>query len=97
VLDSFGVPYSVHVEVGDKAKVIAETARRLRCDHIVMSTARKNTLTRMVEDSVTNSVLERTTVPIELIAGDGVSRLERYGIPAGLGAALTFLFVAAVD
>ena len=97
VLDSFGVPYSVHVEVGDKAKVIADTARRLRCDHIVMSTARKNTLTRMVQDSVTNKVLERTTVPIELIAGDGVSRLERYGIPAGIGAALTFLFVAAVD
>jgi len=51
----------------------------------------------MVEDSVTNKVLERTTVPIELIAGDGVSRLERYGIPAGIGAALTFLLVAAVD
>ncbi len=97
VLDSFGVPYSVHIEVGDKAKKIAETARRLRCDHIVMSTARKNTLTRMVEDSVTNTVLEQTSVPIELIAGDGISRLERYGIPAGIGAALTFLLVAAVD
>ena len=97
MLDSSGVPYSVHVEVGNKAKVIAEAARRLHCDHIVMSTARKNSLTRMIEDSVTNKVLELTTVPVEVIAGDAVSTLERYGIPAGIGAALALLALAAAD
>jgi len=96
-LDGFGVPYSLHIEVGDKAKLITETARRLRCDHIVMSTARKNSLTRMLEDSTTNNVLELTTVPVELIAGDAVSRLERYGIPAGIGAILGLVFFAAAD
>ena len=30
------------------------------CDHIVLGTARKNSLTRMLEDSVTNRVLELT-------------------------------------
>ena len=60
-----------------------------------MSTARKNSLTRMLEASVTNRVLELTTVPVELIAGDAVSNLERYGIPAGIGAAAALLLVAA--
>ena len=59
-----------------------------------MSTARKNSLTRLVEDSVTNKVLELTPVPVEVIAGDAVSSFERYGIPAAIAAALAFLIVA---
>lgn len=97
-LDHSGVPYSVHIETGgDKAKLITETARRLQCDHIVMVTARKNSLTRMLEDSTTNKVLELTSVPVEVIAGDAVSWAERYGIPAAIGALLVLLFLAAAD
>jgi Ca2+-transporting ATPase len=95
LLDGFGVPYTVHVEVGDKAECITALARRLRADHIVMATARKNSLTRWVESSVTNQVLELTTVPVEVLSGDGVSRWERYGIPAGLGALIAVLIAAA--
>ena len=88
-LDRAGAPYSLHIETGgDKARFIAETARKLQCDQIVMSTARKNSLTRMLEDSTTNRVLELTSVPVEVIAGDAVSKFERYGIPAGVGALL---------
>jgi YjbE family integral membrane protein len=97
LLDKAGVPYVVHSAVGDKAKTITETARSLQCDHIVMSTARKNSVTRMLEDSVTNRVLELTSIPVEVIAGDAVSRLERFGIPAGIGALLAFMFLAAAD
>ncbi|MEK7737148.1 MAG: universal stress protein, partial [Pseudomonadota bacterium] len=96
-LDKSGVPYSLHTEVGDKARLITETARRLQCDHIVMSTARKNSLTRMLEDSTTNKVLELTSIPVEVITGDAVSRVERYGIPAGIGALLALMFFAAAD
>ncbi len=95
MLDGFGIPYSAHAEVGDLAKSIADAARRLRCDLILMSTARKNSLTRLVENSVTNKVLELTTVPVEVIAGDAVSRLERYGIPAAIGTAAALLLLAA--
>ena len=89
------MPYAEHLEVGDKAVLIAQAARRLRCDRIVMSTARKNSLTRMLEDSTTNRVLEATDVPVEIIAGDMVSPLERFGVPAGLGAAIVLLLMAA--
>ena len=97
MLEAVGVPYTAHIEVGRKAVVIAETARRLRCDNIVLSTARKNSLTRMIEASVTNRVLELTTVPVQVIAGDAVSNLERYGISAAIGATLASLLLAAVD
>jgi nucleotide-binding universal stress UspA family protein len=95
MLDGFSIPYSAHAAVGEKAKVITDTARRLRCDHIVMSTARKNSLTRLVENSVTNRVLALTSVPVEVIAGDAVSKWERYGIPATLAAGLAAALVAA--
>jgi hypothetical protein len=48
----------------------------------------------MVESSVTNRVLELTQVPVELIAGDAVSKVERYGVPAGVAAALGLLLLA---
>ena len=62
-----------------------------------MSTARKNSLTRMLEDSTTNKVLELTSVPVEVIAGGEVSGLERFGIPIGIGALLTLIFFTAAD
>jgi nucleotide-binding universal stress UspA family protein len=97
LLDGFGIPYAAHIEIGDKAQCITATAHRLRCDHIVMSAARKNSLTRLVENSTTNRVLELTPVPVEVIAGDAISRWERYGIPAGLGTLLALLLAAAAD
>jgi nucleotide-binding universal stress UspA family protein len=97
LLDSFGIPFAVHVEIGERPECITATAQRLHCDHIVMSVARKNSLTRLVENSTTNRVLELTSVPVEVIAGDAVSRWERYGIPAGLATLLALLLAAAAD
>jgi len=94
-LDGSGIPYTVHTEVGDRADCIVDAARRLRCDCIVMSTARKSSLVRWVENSVTNQVIGRATVPVEVIAGDAASSLERIGIPAGVGVSLLVLWMAA--
>ncbi|MEI6803409.1 MAG: universal stress protein [Burkholderiales bacterium] len=97
MLDAANVEYSFHVEVGRKAELITDTARRLECDHIVMATARKNSLTRMLEASVTNRVLELTTVPVEVIAGDTISKAERYGIPIGVAGAIGLVLLAFAD
>jgi hypothetical protein len=50
-----------------------------------MGTARRNSLTRMLQDSVTHRVLEHARVPVEVVVGPAVSRLERWGLPAGVG------------
>ena len=97
LLEESGVPYSVHLAVGRKADSIAESAHQLQCDHIVIGTARKNSLVRTLEGSVTNRVLELTTVPVIAIAGDPASTWERYGIQLGVGGGLTWLVVAALE
>ena len=48
-----------------------------------MATARKNSLTRLVESSVTDRVIQLTSVPVEVIAGDSMSKWERYGQTEG--------------
>ena len=94
LLDAAGVPYTSEVQVGHRAEIIVGTARRIGCDYIVMGTARKNSLTRMVEASVTNKVLELTPVPVKVIAGDAISKVERYGIPAAIATGLGLLALA---
>ena len=88
VLDGFCIPYTAHTEVGNKANCIADAGSRLRCDRIVMSTTRKNSLVRLFKNFVANQVIEFTTVPVEAIFGNTATRLERVGIPAGVGAGL---------
>lgn len=95
MLDQFSIPYAVHHAVGDRARSIADTARRLQCDQIIVGTARKNSLTRLFEASVLNRLLELTTVPVEVIAGSEVSKYERYGIPAAIAALLALAFAVA--
>ncbi|MEP7302792.1 MAG: universal stress protein [Caldimonas sp.] len=89
-----GVPHRVHRAIGERAEEICRAATRLGSHHIVMGTARKNSITRMLEDSVTHRVLETTSVPVEVIAGDAVSRWERWGLPIGVLGAGGLLLLA---
>ena len=93
LLDATGIAYRVHVEVGDKARCIADAARLLHCDRIVIGTARKSVLVRAIENSLTNRLLDHCSVPIEVIVGAPVSVLARVGIPAGVGVGMALLWV----
>lgn len=89
-----GVPFETHIGKGDKAEVIHRTASALGINEIVIGTGRKNSFTRLIEGSLTNRVMEISDVPVEVIPSGEESKLEKYGLPAGIGAALTLLFVA---
>jgi len=98
LLAKYGVPYSGHIASGDKAEVIVATAKRLRCHLILLGTARKSALLRVLEGSTTNRILQLTSVPVQIVPGDKVPSLMRYGWPAGIGAAITaLLMLAAAD
>jgi YjbE family integral membrane protein len=86
ILDRQRIPYHAHVLIGSAAEVIAEEAKRLRCDRIVMSTARRGSITRLLEDSTTERVLHETEVPVELVVSGQASALERYVVPAAIAA-----------
>jgi YjbE family integral membrane protein len=93
-LNEAGVPHQTHWACGDSAAEICRAAARLGAHHIVMGTARQNSITRMLEDSVTHRVLEDTPVPVEVVAGEAVSNWERWGLPVGvLGAGGLLLLV----
>ena len=92
-----GVPFESHWCVGNRAREICRWARDLKVHHIVIGTARKSSLTRLLEDSVTNQVLETTPVPVEVIAGRAVSRWESLGLPAGLGLGIGSVLWLALD
>ncbi len=83
MLTQAGVPHQSHWVVGERVAEICAAAERLGVHHIMMGTARKNSLTRMLEASVTNRVLESTPVPVEIVPGNAVSKWERWGLPAG--------------
>ena len=94
LLKQSGVPYRSHWVIGDRAAQICRFATDLDVHHIVMATARKNSLTRMLQDSITNQVLQDTPVPVQVVAGDAVSKWERWGLPAGLIGAGGLLLLA---
>jgi nucleotide-binding universal stress UspA family protein len=93
MLEDAGVAHRVHTEIGDKVRCIADAARRLRCDRVVIGTARKSALVRAVEDSLTTRLIERCPVPVEVIGGTPAGLVERVGIPAGVGAGVALLWV----
>jgi nucleotide-binding universal stress UspA family protein len=96
LLTGADVPHQTHRAIGERAEEICRAARQLDAQRIVMGTARKNSITRMLEDSVTHKVLETTPVPVEVIAGDAVSKWERWGLPAGV-VGLGGLLILAAD
>lgn len=91
ILDKRAIPYEVHACVGDVAQTIADQGRRLKVDRIVMATARRGSITRILEDSTTERVLHLTEVPVELVVSDAVSSVERWAIPVAVAAALAAL------
>ena len=97
LLSRFGVPHAEHVELGDRAETITRVAERLGVSEIVMGTARKNTLTRLLEDSVTHRVLKNAPAPVVVVAGGSVSNLEHLGVPAGIAAAVIALLALAME
>ncbi len=97
LLSRAGVPHADHVEFGDKAETIRGVAERLGVNQIVMGTARKNSLTRVLEDSVTNRVLEIVEVPVEIVVGRAVSRIDTIGLPAGVSAVAAVLIAVSLQ
>ena len=72
---------------GSSAAIMA-TAQRLGCERIVMGSVRKNNLLRWFTGSLTGRMLERASVPVEVVLEGRPDAFTRLGIPAGLAVAL---------
>lgn len=97
LLEKYGIPYVAHMEKGDTAEVIVAKANDLRCNCILISTARKDSLNRLLAASVTNRILALTDIPVEVVVGQDASNLESIGIPAGVGLGIAGLIMLVLD
>lgn len=96
-LERAGVNFSFTYVTGDKGEDLRDEAQRLECNRIVIGTSKKNTLSRLFENSTTAKLLEISDIPVEVVTGKSVSNLERWGVPAiGAGAA-TALMAAMIN
>jgi nucleotide-binding universal stress UspA family protein len=96
-LEKAGANFSFTYVTGDKGEALRDEAQRLECNRIVIGTSKKNTLSRLFENSTTAKLLEISDIPVEVVTGKTLSTLERWGIPAlGAGAA-TALMAAVID
>ncbi|WP_162785508.1 universal stress protein [Polynucleobacter necessarius] len=74
-LEKAGVNFSFTYVIGDKGEALRDEAHRLACNRIVIGTAKKNTLSRLFENSTTAKLLEIS----EVITGKFLTTLERCG------------------
>ena len=94
LLATSSVPYQTHWAVGDRATEICRAAKDLGVHRIVLGAARKSPIARMLEESVTDKVLEATPVPVEVIVGNAGSPWERWGLTAAAVGASGLLLLA---
>jgi nucleotide-binding universal stress UspA family protein/threonine/homoserine/homoserine lactone efflux protein len=96
-LEKNGVNFSFTYVTGDKGAALLQEAHRLDCERIILGTHKKNSLSRLFENSTTARLLEISDLPVEVVTGDSLPTLERWGIPAlGAGAA-TALMAVVID
>lgn len=66
-LDAAGCSYTTHLHVGQPAEVIANMARELGCDLIIMGTHGRGAIAGMVMGSVATRVLHLAPCPVLLV------------------------------
>jgi YjbE family integral membrane protein len=89
LLEQAGIQYQIHLASNNAiADTIISTAKRLGCSQIVVGTQRNNAVSRMLNNSVTGRLLANSEVPVEVVLHGQASLMQRWGLPAGAGAAM---------
>jgi nucleotide-binding universal stress UspA family protein len=89
-----GIAFVCRVTSGRTAAALAAYAHDFGIDQIVMGTARKSPLLRLLTGSVTTRLIEVAHVPVEIIAGSRPGLLARWGLPAGIGLGIALALLA---
>jgi len=66
-LDDAGVPYAVHISVGEPADIIVQYAKEKGCDEIVMGARGHGVIATLLLGSVARSVREHAGIPVRVV------------------------------
>jgi nucleotide-binding universal stress UspA family protein len=87
------IAFRAFAEVGNPADRIAAVAEREKVDEVMMGVGRHPAWLRWVNPSIAQSVMERTDIPVTVLARGQAGAFERYALPAGV-AGLAALLLA---
>lgn len=96
-LEKSGVSFSFTYASGDRGEALRDEAVRIGCNRIVIGSAKKNTFSRLFENSTTAKLLEISDIPVEVVTGKSLPAWERWGIPALGASAATALMAVVID
>jgi len=96
-LEKAGVNFSFSLVSGEKGVALFDEAKRLNCGRFVVGTAKKNSLSRLFENSTTAKLLEISDIPVEVVTGKSLPAIERWGIPALWASAVTAVMATVID
>ena len=93
-LTKSSISFVAMTDCGAPAERIAAAAERERVDEIVMGAGRHPRWLRWANPSIDQEVIQRTDIPVTVLARGQMSRLERYALPAGLAGLAALLLTA---
>ncbi len=89
LLSAHGVDVRAHVRTAaDMPQEIIRVAKTVGAGKIVMGSTRKSDLLRFLTGSFTGRVLDRSSIPVEVVLRGEAPRWSRIALPAGVAAAL---------
>ena len=87
------IPFRALAETGVPAERIAAVAEREDVDEVMMGVGRHPAWLRWVNPSIAQGVMERTDIPVTVLARGQYGALQRFAVPAGV-AGLAALLLA---
>ncbi|MCH9639642.1 MAG: universal stress protein [Betaproteobacteria bacterium] len=67
IFDEAGIAYQFHIVVGDPAEMIVQFSNEYQCDLIMMGPRGQGAIKNLLLGSVTNKVLQLSTLPVLLV------------------------------
>ena len=87
------IAFRAFAQVGNPAERIAAVAEREQVDEVMMGVGRHPAWLRWVNPSIAQAVMERTDIPVTVLARGHAGAFERYALPAGV-AGIAALLIA---
>ncbi|MEP7154882.1 MAG: universal stress protein [Betaproteobacteria bacterium] len=86
-----GAPFTTYMMVGPTERCVADLARDLHCNEILVGASPQGIANRFLNNSLAVRLMDTSFVPVKVIPGEPLPLGRRVALPVGLGLALLLL------